>query len=507
MPIHERLPPEIFLAILHLCVRPTQPVTDLVTLQRVCRSWHDIIADASFLWGTINAVEGLPAVRKALQMAKNSPLDLIFDESGNEMDQAEFFSLAGGRVSQWRSLVIDSDEWESGLAELRKHKPEKLERLHVITESDDIPKGREIVLFGGGSAAGLKDFALQNAPIRLAPLQLSGLKALHLEGILPKSTTEIITPIIESPSLEILHLSRMDSVVLFAQPATDQLNIVANSPIHLPLLTNLCLVALPLPFLNLLLSLLVVPNLRRLNVGWLLDEHPEAQFSAVGIDRLRPTLNSIAASSQVYEVYISSWGRYKIRVGELTVTFFTRFSIDHFQETFNWVSRHLDIELADLPLHLQMNNFYPDPLVLEWFTRGTNVTELTLTTHRYFGPKLELIIPILGQQRSPPAPIWLVPQVQVFSTNLVNDCSRLNIVEMIEKRHSASDRQSPELDRALPKRLREIRLAYGGREYTPPPPDEDFLSQVVRVAKGADVYWEGKKWTATARGHSRTKSG
>ncbi|KAG9048123.1 hypothetical protein FS837_000694 [Tulasnella sp. UAMH 9824] len=498
MSIHERLPLEIFLAVLHLCVRPTQTVTDLVTLQRVCRSWHDIITDASFLWGTINSVEGLPAVRKALQMAKNSPLDLIFDESLSEMDQAQFFKLVGGRVSQWRSLVVESDEWESGLAELRTHKPHRLKRLHVITDSYDLPKEGEMVLFGGGSAAGLKDFALQNVPIQLASLQLSGLKALHLEGILPRSATEIITPIIESPSLEILHLSHLNSAVLFAQPAMDR---VANSLIHLPFLTNLCLLALPLPFLNLLLSVLVVPHLRHFNIGWQLDKQPAAQFSAVGIDRLRPTLNSITAGSQAYEVYLSSWSRYEIRVGELTVTFFTRFSMDHLQETFNWVSQ-LDIGLADLPLHLQLDNFHPDPLVLEWFTLRTNVTELKLTTHRFLGPNLERIIPFLGQRRSPPAPMWLVPQVQVFSTNLVGRYGNHEIVEMIKKRHSAADGQSPKLDRALPKRLREIRLAYGGRELTPPPPNEKLLSQVVRVAEGADVYWEGKKWTATVGAHS-----
>ncbi|KAG8890346.1 hypothetical protein FRC00_014315, partial [Tulasnella sp. 408] len=183
MPLHERLPLEIFLAIIHLCIGPTIPITDLVALQRVCRSWHDIIAGASFLWGTINAVEGLPAVRKALQMAKNSPLDLTFEEFRSRMHQTDFFNLMGERVNQWRSLVIESEEWESALVELRARKPQKLEKLHLIVY-DGIPlRKKEMVLFGGSPVPGLKDFWLTKVPIHLASLQLSGLKALHLEAI------------------------------------------------------------------------------------------------------------------------------------------------------------------------------------------------------------------------------------------------------------------------------------------------------------------------------------
>ncbi|KIO15346.1 hypothetical protein M407DRAFT_35103 [Tulasnella calospora MUT 4182] len=113
MTLHKRLPLEIFGSILHLCVGFEKPVRDLVTLQLVCWTWHNIIADASFLWGTINAAEGLGAFRKALQMAKNSLLDLIFIERSTKIDQTEFFKLAGEKINQWKSLVVDSKRWEA----------------------------------------------------------------------------------------------------------------------------------------------------------------------------------------------------------------------------------------------------------------------------------------------------------------------------------------------------------------------------------------------------------
>lgn len=495
MPLHERLPLEIFLTIIHFCAGTDLPIKDLVTLQRVCRSWHNIIAGASFLWGTINPVEGSPAVRKALHMAKNSPLDLKFQEFRSGMHQNEFFSLAGERVDRWRSLVIESEEWESGLAELRARKPQKLEKLHLIVD-DDIPsRKKEMVLFGGGPAVGLKDFRLTKVPIHLASLQLSGLKALHLEEIPSVSATEIITTISQSPSLEILHLSRLIGLALPVQSTTGQPNHMFNSHIRLPFLITLYLVALPPLFLNHLLPVLVVPHLRRFDVGCKLDERPVAQFLAVGMQHLCPTLKSITAHCQTYEVVLSASGHYDIRVGELTLTltFATPLSLDHFQETFNWLSSHLDIGLTDLPLHLTLLSCNPDPSLLEWFTLRANVTQLSLYRRRTRDLKSELdpIIPFLGRPTSPPSSIWLLPHVQVFHTNLVGHGGNPEIVEMIENRHSAACG----LDRVLPRRFREIRLAFGVMQYRPPPINEKFLSGVVRAAEGADVYWQGEKFT------------
>ncbi|KAG9048122.1 hypothetical protein FS837_000693 [Tulasnella sp. UAMH 9824] len=510
-PLHDRLPLEIFLAIIQLCVGPVMTITDLVALQLVCRSWHNIIANASFLWGTINSVEGLPAVRKALQMAKNSPLDITFEEFRSKMHQIDFFNLVGERVNQWRSLVIETEERESAVVELRSRNPQKLEKLHLIVFGDFPSMTEEMILSGGPPAAGLKDLRLTKVPIHLASLQLSGLKALHLEEIPSVPVMEIITIISQSPSLEILHLSRLTDLILPGQSTTGQPNIISDSRIHLPFLATLYLVALPPLFLNLLLPALVVPHLRHITVGCQLDEQPVAQFLTVGMQHLCPSLNLITSHSQTYAVVLSSRGYYNIRIAKLTltITFDTALSLDHFQETFDWLSSHLDIGLPDLPLHLTLEDCNPDPSLLEWFTLRANVTELSLQRRRSrdIVSKLESIIPFLGRPTSPPSSIWLLPHVQVFRTNLVGSDGSPEIVEMIENRHSATcGPQFPGLDRALPGRFREIWLAFGVMQYRRPPPNHTFLSAVVRVAEGADLYWQGERFTVRNGAHPGTQS-
>ncbi|KAG8909374.1 hypothetical protein FRC00_010253, partial [Tulasnella sp. 408] len=219
MLIHERIPREIFETILHLCVGFETPVRDLVTLQLVCRSWHDIVAEASFLWGTITTDEGSKAFHKALQMAKDSLLDVIFIDEG-EIEASHFFSLTGDKMNQWRSLSVESSSMAYVLANMRAQWPPNLERLHLNAGYDDPSGEEEIVLFGGTPAVGLKDIRLTWVPINPASLQLSGLKSLHLNGITAVTATEVVQILIDSPSLEILRLNELHGADLPTESTT-----------------------------------------------------------------------------------------------------------------------------------------------------------------------------------------------------------------------------------------------------------------------------------------------
>ncbi|KAG8912720.1 hypothetical protein FRC00_003941, partial [Tulasnella sp. 408] len=225
MPLHQRIPIEILENIFHFCIGFATPVQDLVTLQLVCRSWHDIIANASFLWGTINSEEGWPAFYKALQMTKDSLLDLTFTAKfgrSAKIDQTEFFEVARERISQWGSLVIQAPRCGPALAALRTQKPPSLRRLHLTALSYMNLREEEMLLFGGEPAVGLKDFRLTRVPIHIPSLHLAGLKALHLEGLPSVSAAEIVTLINQSSTLEILHLALLQGAVLPTEPATGQ---------------------------------------------------------------------------------------------------------------------------------------------------------------------------------------------------------------------------------------------------------------------------------------------
>ncbi|KAG9046458.1 hypothetical protein FS837_004385 [Tulasnella sp. UAMH 9824] len=500
MPLHECLPLEIFETILHFCIGFETPFLDLVTLQLVCRSWRDVIVNASFLWGTINAAEGLLALHRALQMAQDSLLNIRFMERSSKIDKAEFFNLVGDRINQWSSLVVQSRSGSNpALTALGTKKPPNLKTLHVIASHNTSLVKKTVVLFGGDPAVGLKDLRLTNLPIHLTSLQLAGLRALHLEGITSVSAEEVIEIISQSPTLEILRLARLKDAVLLTEPCTGHPDIVSQHPIQLAFLIKLHLSTLHLPFLNLLLSILVVPQLRHFDVSCIVDEQPAARFLAVGVRHLLPILYHIVVVSPAYEVILSSWGYYTIRIGELTITikFSCGFSMDHFHETYGWLSDHMEVSLADLPLHLKLVDCDMEPSHLEWFTQQTNVTKLTLQSNPWFPPSVEQIIPLLGRPISPsvssPSPNWLLPRLEIIVTNLVSYGGNSDIVDIIERRHLASMTPSVGLDSPLPKRFKEIRLASVEKDGRESLPNEDWISNVIRVAGGADVYWAGKK--------------
>lgn len=501
MPLHERLPLEIFETILHICVGFETPFRDLVTLQLVCRSWRDIIVNASFLWGTINAAEGLLALHKALQMAQDSLLNIRFSERSSKIDKTEFFKLVGDRVDQWSSLVVRSCSGSGpALTALPAKKPPNLKTLHIIASHNTSLVKKPVVLFGGDPAVGLKDLRLTNLPIHLTSLQLAGLKALHLEGVPSVSADEVVELITQSPTLEILRLARLKDAVLLSEPCTGHPDIVFHPPIQLAFLIKLHLSTLDLPFLNLLLSILVVPQLRHFDVRCLVDEQPAARFLAVGIQHLLPVLCHIVVASPAYEVVLSFLGYYSIRIGELTITikFSSILSMDHFRETHEWISNHMEIGLTNLPLHLKLIDCNTELSHLEWFTQRTNVTKLTLYSNAWFGSSVERVIPLLGQPTSPsassPSPKWLLPQLEIIVASLVSYEGNSNIADMVERRHSASQMlSSVGADDPLPKRFKEIWLASVEKDGRESLLNEDWISNVMRVAGGADVYWAGKK--------------
>lgn len=499
MPLHECLPLEIFETILHFCIGFETPFRDLVTLQLVCRSWRDVIAHASFLWGTINAAEGLLALRKALQMAQDSLLNIMFMERSSKIDKTEFFKLVGDRMDRWSSLVVRSREGSNpALTALRTQKPPNLKTLHVIATRYTSSVEEKIVLFGGDPAVGLEDLRFTNLPIHITSLQLAGLKALHLEGIPSVSPADVIKLITQSPTLEILHLARLKDAILLKEPSTGHPELTPP-PIQLDFLIKLHLSALHLPFSNLLLSILVVPQLCHFEVGCIVDKQPAARFLAVGVQHLLPILCRIAVVSPAYEVVLSSWGYYTIRIGKVTITikFSCGFSIDNFYETHEWLSNHMGIGLTNLPLHLKLIDCNMELSHLEWFTQRTNVTKLTLYSNAWFGSRVERVIPLLGQPISPsvssPSPNWLLPQLEIIVASLVSYEGNSDIADMIERRHSASQMSSVGLDDPWPKRFKEIWLASVEKDGRESFLNEDWISNVIRVAGGADVYWAGRK--------------
>ncbi|KAG8914207.1 hypothetical protein FRC00_000525 [Tulasnella sp. 408] len=499
MLVHEWIPREIFETILHRCVGFETPVRDLVTLQLVCRTWHDIIAETSFLWGTITTSEGSQAYKKALQMAKDSLLDVIFVENDGETKASEFFRLTGEKIHQWKSFTVKSETVEEALALVQTQKPPKLESLRVISGRKGNSIRGEIILFGGDPSAGLKDIELRNVPVNLTALRLSGLKSLILKYIPSITTTEILELLANSPTLEVLHLSRLKGAVLPTQPATSEPSPSSHSAIQLPSLIKMRLYYLPLDFLTFLLSTSAVPQLRSLRVGCRDIYRPGAQLLDVIMRHLNQTLISITSGAQEYQVTVHTLSHYEITIRGLSIALIwesTGADMLHFQKTFNWLSDHLEgVDLEVIPLHLILEGDLPNLSCFEWFTRRTNVTRLTFSNHPDYEFNLPLAFQWLSRPPSMTSPIWLLPQLEFLDTDVACTRSQAHIVNTIKARHSAVPNSSEELGGArVPKRFREIRLDHNGYYFPMPEPLDNFMSEVVQAAEGADVYWAGSRW-------------
>ncbi|KAG8895343.1 hypothetical protein FRC00_007608 [Tulasnella sp. 408] len=493
MPLHDRIPREIFETIVRLCVHPEMPVLDLEHLQLVCRGWRDIIAEASFLWGTITTFEGRRAFHKALRMAKDCPLDIIFIErflrrpSGfgrvtarDPMDRwtsFNFFNAAAEKIHQWRSLEIQAKNLAPVLAFIqRQNPPTGLEILHVEFEWN--PMAAPVaVLFPGAPAMGLKHVTLIRAPIDILPLGSTGLKSLILREM-PWATAEgIVTILTNSPTLTNLCLAQVGLLT------TNQPN---PSPIQLPFLVDLELGDLPTPLLIFLLSNLAVPQLRSLQV----TDEPSAidQLLALKTGNLSTTLTSVTSGAQNYEMILH--GGCEITIGGLRINLDSQgAAMNDLDQTFGGLSDHLKgLNLADLPVHLTYPFYSPVLSDLEWFTRKANVTSLAFVRKPWVDDDLDTVIPLLGQPTSGPSPIWLLPQLEVFKIDLGTAQLRCLVVYMIKARHAALPNSGVHV--TAPKLLREIWLYHYG-ECLLPSPSADTMAEVVQAAKGADVHWEG----------------
>ncbi|KAG8946853.1 hypothetical protein FRC04_011400 [Tulasnella sp. 424] len=421
-------------------------------------------------------------VRKALQAAKEAPLDLKFNEKTTQMARTDFFEAVGKRMGYWRSLTVNlqSRDWCFVLEDMETSMAPNLEQLRLLGHFGAEESRSSVSLFGGASAPPrLKELSLACIPINLTSLRLGGLRSLTLESIPEISSSDILNACINSPLLESLWLESLVGL----QDTSGHMN---HSFIQLPSLIYLSLTDLPIPFLNLMLSIVVAPQLRSLYVGCDFQGHSTTQLFAVGMGNHITTISDV----QTFDVTFENGG-YEITIGKFRIGFnMDELAISHFQETFDWISDRLGRSLKELPLHLDLTNCEPELSYLEWFTRRATVTTLTLYSNPYSGTALELIIPFLSRPTTSDPVTWLLPDVETFSTNLVWDRGNPDILDMIAKRHSAH--KGHDLATVTPKPFREIWLAYGGKGRIPHP-NMEFLKEVQRVGQGAVVYWEREK--------------
>ncbi|KAG8946554.1 hypothetical protein FRC04_011612 [Tulasnella sp. 424] len=504
-PIH-RIPYETLLHIIHIYIHDSNyPVRDLSTLTLVCQHWRAIVEDTSSLWGRIDASEGLVAVRKGLRMAKDASLHITYILERSKTDQSAFFKTIGERIGQWRSLVADTYTHldEHYWAILQTTIPPRLEKLHL--SGDYVYYGvfgtgshrPAVILFGGAAAPpGLKEVRLTMIPIAVTPLKLACLKSLCLDAIHDLSTSELLRILGDSPALETLALTFMPHLV-----SDTTFSLPPGWTIRLPSLSHISLVYLPVPFTNLVLSVLEAPCLQKLRVGGgnTVEGIPSSQLLDEVLVHIVPTLKPLASTASAIGVTVMPSSEYKIVVGGLEIEVDgVENALLHFQDSFEWLCNHLGGNLKNLPFHLRIDTWKSSLAYLEWFTSRVVVTELSLWCSWAFEARTGEEVLLLSHQIPSSSASWFLPHTEVLISNLVWERRNPEILEMIKRRHSAN-REQREGGSGVPKKFKEIRLSCGkdpGQEPLGPSVDLEFLKAVETAGEGADVYWEGKKWTS-----------
>ncbi|KAG9043207.1 hypothetical protein FS837_009868 [Tulasnella sp. UAMH 9824] len=498
------LPEEILINIIRLSIKSETPVLDLVKITAVCRRWKWILEGAPKLWTSITAAEGLGALRKALRLVQDAPLDVKFQKSTSKVDIETFFREMTSKISQWKALIVESNDGSPVVSSTcpAPTAPPRLELLHIICSYNSPPQtNREIALFGREPApASLRDVRLERAPVAVTSLQFSGLTSLVLVNQAHIPQGELIRILKESPALEQLRLSwwgdPASPLEESAHPATSH-----DASICLTSLRSLVIESDP-PHVRLLLSTLRFPNLETFHLGGVVQRSPVSDYFTIDTGHLVQACRRITLSPGQIRIIVEEVSC----VASISHSFSIRWAafpihLDRIRELFEWLFTHLGEHLKGIPTTLSLRGCANHLPWIEWVSSNLKVTSLTLHGDRSHAGDPNTVVPLLSNPVSvglaTALPQWLFPYLEVFSSTCATPMDVTIIAGMIQERHLAIGNQ--DMPGIIPKPFRKIRLAYGGPMALVKDLriNEEALKTIKRESRGAEVYWAGAEWTST----------
>lgn len=144
-------------------------------------------------------------------MARDVPLEIKYSDYVANIDPETFWAQIGGRITQYKSFEITTRHWDHVLPVLKQANTPNLKTLYLGAPWFQEWNESVITLFEGEPASGaLKDLHVGPIPLAIAPLRLTGLRSLELNGLPRISMEEVLRVLRESPGLEkcdLLHLT------------------------------------------------------------------------------------------------------------------------------------------------------------------------------------------------------------------------------------------------------------------------------------------------------------
>lgn len=491
-PAFQRLPEDLFIEIVQLYVDQRTPILDLIRLTLVCQRWRTTVEGMPTLWSRITGNETVAHLRKGLEMSKQRRLDIDYEERGADIAQRIFFKEVGPHIARWKSFVAILSSGQFPLGELETKPAPVLERLHLVNNYWQVWE-RPVTLFGGAPAPPtLKEFRARAIRIALHPLRLGQMRSFKLEYHSLATTAEITTVLQGSPDLDKVELS------VVGERYQKNLALVKDT-IRLPLLTDLRIYHLPQHVALQILSNIFAPSLRTLHIT-LLDSEDSRNNTLLAMTSFIPTMKSMVSDALTIDVHFGGF-LYTITIGELCLTFGCNGNGSNAgelaKELFDWLGSHLGGNVMDHPVTLSFDKFCQGSLCIDWLSSCVKVTKLCLwhdtdprSARFYQGALVSLSNPDALSSTG-----WLLPHVEILETDLTRERNNSNLVNMISTRQTAASQPEERTPRMSPRRLREIRLSYGGNKVVDEdPPEINFMRAIRNAAVDADIYWSGVKW-------------
>ncbi|KAG8950002.1 hypothetical protein FRC04_008081 [Tulasnella sp. 424] len=259
------LPMELLCNILWLAISPSNTRRDLCRLSLVCRLWWGWIESSALFWTYISPEDGPTYVRRALEKSKDAPIDIRYPRHESlGMTLEALLVEAGPHIARWRSLSalqpLEPVSWKSAFTALTTTPAPILKTLKLkLSDQSRSTSQDTIILFGGAPASpSLENLYLNQIPVAIGPLRLSGLMSLNLKRVVTISTLELFEILRASPGLETLRLEENTGLAAVESRPS------AVEPIELPKLRSLTVQLIDHGAANCLHSTIRIPNRRHI---------------------------------------------------------------------------------------------------------------------------------------------------------------------------------------------------------------------------------------------------
>ncbi|KAG8947197.1 hypothetical protein FRC04_010920 [Tulasnella sp. 424] len=474
------LPIELFLYIFRLSFDLTSLQRDRCRLSLVCHSWRDLMQESACLWTEISAHDSIHYVETSLAKSKDLPIDIYYLQPGGPPLRRYLAAYVNNQIipqlSRCRSISLITqtyalDSFKQLLAELREKPAPRLNALILKKHSSHRQYSSAISnwlqLPETTAFPKLRRLEIDGVPCELSPpgLLFNNVLSLNLVDVNNVSSEQLLEVLRNSPSLERLELGRSP----IACPEERAL-----TSIHLPQLTALHLIFMPIPVSNFFLSILRAPHCSELFISSRFPEVPDdivrgclftsstSHFFPIirtlltrGRYRDIDIIHSDAQNMEFCLQFHDEECEYPARQAILRLQFQLD-SVRQIEETIRWLADSLQQDVPKIPIRLFMDGF-EDVHLMDLIDSHMTITHLAFrvpSDSNAINPN-----PILLHLGHPAQSGWPLPNLEVFVYGVAEEVESQDeaMLDMLRRRYVSSPEESDNA-RMLPQPIKKVRI-------------------------------------------------